>query len=127
MRLQASVDASRVGFGGTLSAPSMTPQMFQGTFMVPEAQSSSTLREVLGYMGAVQVAANFFPDLLRGSAILITGNNQGAVWCINNLRSPVQPINQALQRLFDITSALRCDVLAKWVPREQLQEADDLS
>lgn len=127
VRLQASVDASGVGFGGTLSAPSMTPQMFQGTFMVPKAQSSSTLREVLGYVGAVQVAANSFPDLLRGSAILITGDNQGAVSCINNPRSPVQPINQALQRLFNITSALRCDVLAKWVPWEQLQEADDLS
>jgi hypothetical protein len=126
VRLKASVDASGVGFGGILSAPSLAPKTFQGAFTSQEAVGSSTLREVLGYVGAVEVAATSFPDLLRGLAILIIGNNQGAISCINNLRSPISEINQALQRLFNLASSLWCDVMAKWVPQDLLQDADAL-
>jgi hypothetical protein len=51
--LQAVVDASGVGFGGVLSASRSAPVRFQGTFSETEAAGSSTLPEVLGYVGAV--------------------------------------------------------------------------
>jgi hypothetical protein len=125
--LRVEVDASGVGFGGVLSAPSSPPLSFQGTFSPDQAAGSSTLREVLGYVGAVGVAAESFPSLLLGASILVTGNNQGAVSCINNFRSPVPAINEALRDLFRIRSELHCDVLARWVPRENLAAADALS
>jgi hypothetical protein len=65
--LNAAVDASGVGFGGIISAPSQLPQNFVGTFDAEQAQGSSTLREILGYVGTVELAANSFPDELRGS------------------------------------------------------------
>jgi hypothetical protein len=123
----ATVDASGVGFGGVLSGPSLPSQSFLGTFSPSQAVSSSTLREVIGYIGAVELAARSFPAQLKETSILVTGDNQGTVSCINNLRSPVPPINAEMQRLFAITSDLRCDVIARWVPRENIIEADALS
>jgi hypothetical protein len=67
------------------------------------------------------------PGQLAGASLLITGDNQGAISCINNLRSPVQTINEALQRLFDISARLNCDILGQWGPRDTIEEADALS
>jgi hypothetical protein len=125
--LRVSVDASGVGFGGILTSPSRPQVEFQGTFTAQEASGSSTLRGVLGYVGAVKMAAQVRPNELAGSSIVITGDNQGAVSCINNLRSPVAEINEALRELFNISSNLHCDILARWVPRDKLAAADALS
>jgi hypothetical protein len=125
--LRVSVDASGVGFGRILTSASSPPVSFQGTFTAQEANSLSTLREVLGYVGVVKMAAQTWPDELMGSSIVIIGDNQGAVSCIINLRSPVADINQALQELFIISSRLHCDILARWVPRDKLAAADALS
>jgi hypothetical protein len=78
-------------------------------------------------MGTVKLAANSFPDELRNATILIMGDNQGAVSCVNNLRSPVLAINQELQRLFRVSCFLQCDVLATWVPHNLLGAADRTS
>jgi hypothetical protein len=77
--LRVEVDASEIGYGDLLSVPSLPPLRFQSTFSPDQAAGSSTLREVLGYVGAVGVAAKSFPSLLSDSSILMTGNNQGAV------------------------------------------------
>lgn len=125
--LQAVVDASGVGFGGVLTVPPSPPVQFQGTFSESEAKGSSTLREVLGYVGAVELAAQAALGQLSGASLLITGDNQGAVSCVNNLRSPVPAINDAIRRLFDISARLQCDILACWVLRDSIAEADALS
>jgi hypothetical protein len=117
----------RSGFWGVLSTPSQPDQIFRATFSLEEAASSSILREVLGYVGAVQTAAEVWPQLLTRASILITGDNQGAISCINKLRSPVPQINPALRKLFDISTRLHCDVLAQWVLREEIKEANALS
>lgn len=127
MALQAIVDASGVGFGGVLTAPPSAPVQFQGTFSATEAAGSSDLREVLGYVGAVRLAAQLMPGQLAGASLLITGDNQGAISCINNLRSPVGPINEALRSLFDISARLNCDILGQWAPRDSIEKADALS
>jgi hypothetical protein len=82
---------------------------------------------VLGYVGAVSLAVETYPSELAGSSILVIGDNQGAVSCINNLRSPVAEINQALRELFAISSRLRCNVQAQWVSQEELAAAGALS
>jgi hypothetical protein len=122
--LRATVDASGVGFDDVLASPQSSPVPFQGTFTEAEAGGSSTLREILGYVGAVQMAAQIRPELLAEASISITGDKQGAISCINNLRSPVGPINEALQRLFDVSARLQCDIIGQWVPREMIEEAD---
>jgi hypothetical protein len=127
VKLRVAVDASGVGFGGELKGSTGAPITFQGTFTELQPGGSSTLREVLGYVGAVKMAAQVRPEELTGSSVVITGDNQGVVSCINNLRSPVAGINQALRELFDISSRLRCNILARWVPREKLASADALS
>lgn len=93
VNLRVSVDASCVGFGGILTTGASPPLSFQGTFSAEQVEGSSTLREVLGYVGAISLAAKAYPSELAGSSILVTGDNQGAVSCIKNLRSPVAEIN----------------------------------
>jgi hypothetical protein len=127
LNLRVAVDASGVGFGGVLTGPAGYSHQFQGTFTPEQAAGSRTLQEVLGYVGTVSIAAEAKPESLAGSSILITGDIQGAVSCINNLRSPVKDINEALRGLFRVSSELNCNVLARWVPRERLTEADSLS
>jgi hypothetical protein len=127
VQIEAVVDASGVGYGGLIQIPGLDSVPFTGTFSPGQAAASSTLREVLGYVAAVEVVAGSFPDSLRGSSVLVTGDIQGAVSCINILRSPVLEINQALRRLFDLCVATQCDVQAQWVPRELIDEADAVS
>jgi hypothetical protein len=82
---------------------------------------------VLGYVGAAEIASQSFPEQMTGASILVTGDNQGAISCINNLRSPVQSINDSLRKRFAISARLQCDILAQWVPRESIEQADALS
>lgn len=116
-----------MGFREILTSSLHAPRTFLGTFNEQQALGSSTLREVLDYVGTVELAANSLPDELKRSTILITGNNQGAVACVNNLRSPVPAINFELQQLFRISCDLLCDVLATWLPRNLLSKVDALS
>jgi hypothetical protein len=57
----------------------------------------------------------------------LEGDNQGAISAINNLRSPVKEINEVLQRIFRLCTENGFDVLAKWIPRDNLSHADALS
>lgn len=127
VRLTASVDASGVGFGGIISLPDGSDAPFNGTFSELQGGASSTLRELTGYVATVELAASRFPALLRGASILLTGDNQGAIAALNNLRSPVAAMNAQLRHLFDLSIELGCSVQGVWVPREQLTEADAIS
>lgn len=125
--LRATVDASGVGFGGVLEADGQQPLLFRGTFSVPFAAASSTAREVAGYVEAVRAAALSYGATMRDSSLLITGDSQAAVNCINNFRSSSPDVNDLLRTLFDICLAAGCNVQARWVPRQHIQQADALS
>jgi hypothetical protein len=73
------------------------------------------------------VAAQQFPQVLSEAAILIEGDNQGAIAALNIFRSPVAEINKVLKGIFKICAELRADVIGKWIPRGELTEADALS
>jgi hypothetical protein len=64
---------------------------------------------------------------MKGAAIMIEGDNQGAISAINHFRSPVPEINGVLQEMFKTCADYNADVIGKWVPRENLTEADALS
>jgi hypothetical protein len=127
VEIRASVDASGVGFGGVLQMGTEEPVPFMGIVPVEQTVESSTAREIRGYAVALSVAAQQFPDQLRGTSILLEGDNQGAMSVLNHLRSPNRGINRSLQQVFQLCCEMNFDVLAKWIPRENLTEADELS
>lgn len=125
--IRTSVDASGVGYGGQIETYGKPPFQFRGTFSTEFASSSSAAREVAGYVAAVRSAFQVHPETLRGSSLLVTGDSQPAVSCINELRSPQPQIQELLRQLFDLCLEAECSVQARWVPREELPREDALS
>jgi ribonuclease HI len=125
--VKAVVDASAVGYGGFITVGSEAPEPFAGTFSAEETTQSSTAREVRGYAAALKAAAQRSPDQVRDAAILLEGDNQGAISALNHLKSPIQEINQCLRKVFQLCCEQRFDVVARWIPRDTLEEADALS
>lgn len=125
--LRAMVDASGLGYGGTLSVSGAEPMVFRGTFSTEVAGASSTARELTGYVAAVKAAADLHGEFLRGNSILITGDSQSATSDINNFRSSNPGINRLLRELFNLCLEAGCDVQARWVPRQHVALADAIS
>ncbi|GAQ88040.1 hypothetical protein KFL_003960010, partial [Klebsormidium nitens] len=125
--LRADVDASGIGFGGEIQAGGHAPVPFTGSFDLDVAGSASAVRELTGYIAALEVAAQIRPEDLNGGTLLITGDSQPAINTINNFRSNNPPLNRLLRRLFDLCTTLGCDVQARWVPRRNLTRANALS
>jgi hypothetical protein len=125
--VNATVDASGVGYGGSVSVKGSDPVEFTGTFTSEQAAQSSTAREIRGYAAALETVYQNFPNELRGAAVLLEGDNQGAISAINNLRSPVKEINEVLRKIFHLCSENGFDVVAKWIPRDNLSDVDALS
>jgi hypothetical protein len=82
--LKVVVDASGDGFGGYLHVGTQ-----QLPFSETQANSSSTAREVRRYAADLAIAALQFPEVLREAAIVIEGDNQGAIAALDILQSPV--------------------------------------
>jgi hypothetical protein len=127
VELRLKVDASGVGFGGTLRSDRVSKTSFMGTFTEKQAAQSSTAREMRGYAAAIDAATERFPDDVRGSSILLIGDNQGAISALNQFRSPVKEIHESLDKIFQLCIKYDFDVVARWVPRDNLLEADELS
>jgi hypothetical protein len=88
---------------------------------------SSTAREMLGFFRILQQAAAQLPNLLKGSAVLVIGDNQGAVSALNQFRSSARDIAATLRIIFELCSSLDFDVIAQWKPREELAREDALN
>jgi hypothetical protein len=127
IELRLEVDASGVGFGGTLTTNKLVKIPFLGTFTEAQARQSSTAREMRGYAAAIDAATKQLPDVIRGSSILLIGDNQGAIPALNQLRSSVPEIHESLEKVFQLCLQHDFDIVASWVPRDNLAEADELS
>jgi ribonuclease HI len=103
------------------------PIPFSGTFREKQAGSSSTEREIIGYVAGLAVAAQAFLQKLTDSSVLVLGDNQGGISALNHMRSSVLMICSALKEALELTAAFRFDIAARWVPREENQAADALS
>jgi hypothetical protein len=77
---------------------------------------SSTAREMIGFLRILQQATARFPELLTGSAVLMIGDNQGAVSALNKFTSPAPNVAASLRGIFEICSAHDTDVVAQWKP-----------
>ena len=97
-----------------------------------EALWGSLLREMTGYRDAVHTLAQTAP--LAGTVVEVVGDAQSATFIFANGGSQVQDASTGelllLEVLLDILAlgdSEGCEIRFRWVPREQLQDADDLS
>lgn len=121
------VDASGVGFGGFVQTESGRKFQLAGTFSRQEALRSSTEREIEGYAAALQVITEQAPEEIAGRSVMVTGDSQAGVTALTKFRSSVPFINSALKKVVELAGKFDFDVTARWVPRENLTEADALS
>jgi hypothetical protein len=64
---------------------------------------------------------------LKGSAVLVIGDNKGAVAALNKFSSTAPDVAASLKEIFALCSSLDFDVLGQWRPREELAAEDALS
>jgi hypothetical protein len=127
VQVEVTVDASGVGFGGAFTTGPHQRIPFSETFTSEQTLKSSTEREIRGYTEALLVIAQHFPENLKGASVLLYGDNQGAISDLNKLRSSVPGIQENLKRVFGLCCEFDFDLVAKWIPKEELTEADELS
>jgi hypothetical protein len=127
IRLQLSIDASAIGYGGYIQEPNEHTHPVAGSFTVREGLLSSAAREIIGYARAIRVVSRLFATQLRDSALLLLGDSQAALGALRKFASPSPVIHEELKNLFEICSNGAFDIIPRWVPRENLQEADELS
>lgn len=125
--IEVVMDASAIGFGGFVQTESGRRFEVAGTFSQEEARRSSTEREVEGYVSALQVVTEQEPERIAGRSVLVTGDSQAGVNALTKFRSPVPFINSALKKLVELSGRFDFDVTARWIPRDNLAEADALS
>ncbi|GAQ91116.1 DNA/RNA polymerases [Klebsormidium nitens] len=127
VQIRICVDASAVGFGGYAETPSRERLTIAGTFTADQAKTSSTEREIMGYVEAIKTVAENRAEEVKGTSILVTGDNQAAVGAINGFRSSKPFIVSNLKVLLEAAAEGDFDVRARWVPRNELTQADALS
>jgi hypothetical protein len=125
--LEAASDASDFGFGGTIKVARSPAFELAGSLLESESPMSSTAREMLGFLKILQQAAERFPAILRNSAVLEIGDNQGAVAALNKFSSTAPDVAASLKEIFKLCSSHDFDVVAQWKPRDELALEDALS
>jgi hypothetical protein len=126
-RLTLSIDASALGYGGFIQREDGDRIQVAGTFSVKEGATSSAARECIGYVRAIQTASEVFASELHNSAILLIGDSQAALAALRKLASPIPLMHTELKRLYGICSEHKFDIIPRWIPRDYLSEADELS
>jgi hypothetical protein len=109
------------------------PERIHRELSARERSLSSTLRELLGYAHAVAVMVNSHGPRLRGRLVEIVGDSQAARAIFRKGGSQVDDksgeleLFEAFLSVFEAAAAGGFEVVFRWVPREQLVEADALS
>jgi hypothetical protein len=110
------------------------PELIHRELSEAERRKSSTLRELLGYAHAVRVIADRHGEQLRGQLVEVVGDSQAAAAIFRRGGSQRVDNDSGELELFEAfldvlctASEHRFDVTFRWVPREQLVEADALS
>jgi hypothetical protein len=126
-KLTLNIDASALGYGGFIQHEGKERLQVAGTFSPKEGAASSAARECIGYVRAIETASKIFADRLNNSAVLLIGDSQAALAALRKFASPVPIMHRELKRLFNICSNQHFDIIPRWVSRENLSEADELS
>lgn len=97
------------------------------TFNHSESTQSTAAREIIGYTRAICIASQQFASQLHNTAILLCGDSQAALEALRKFASPIPIIHQELKKLFEVCASINFDVIRRWISREDLQAADELS
>jgi hypothetical protein len=89
--------------------------------------STARFLEMIGFLRVLQLAATRFPEMLKRAAVLVIGDNQGAVAALNKFNSPAPDVASSLRTILELCSNLDFDVIDQWRPREELAVEDALS
>jgi hypothetical protein len=125
--LIASSDASDFGFGGLVTLPNGEQGPVSGSLTEAEVVMSSTAREVTGFLRLLEATAQLYPEKIQGSTVQLVGDNQAALLAVNQFRSMIVEITDALKKIFDLCVASGFNVSAMWKPRDLLAVEDLLS
>ena len=121
LSIRIATDASAFGWGGlVLSGP--TAATAHEFFNPAERAESSTYRELLGAYRCLQSLVHLCRDrlvVLQVDAMNLLG--------IINKGSPKLPINELARNLFWFCLRHDIEVAVEWVPREENEEADEIS
>jgi hypothetical protein len=121
------LDASDFGFGETIKAVEKPPFELVGSLSEKEMAMSSTAREMLGFFRILQQAGGQVSELLKEAAVLVIGDNQGAIAALNKFSSTAPDVAASLREIFALCSMLDFDVVAQWEPMEEVTMEDTLS
>jgi hypothetical protein len=81
--VEAGLDASETGVGGTIRIPGRSDLTVVATLSQTGRGMSSTAREVIAFYQVLKKATRQAEKALEGAAVLLSGDNQGAVRAIN--------------------------------------------
>ncbi|GAQ91453.1 Reverse transcriptase [Klebsormidium nitens] len=110
---EAGSDASETGFGGTIQIPGGEKLSVVGTLSEDERKMSSTARETVAFLRVLTEAHERAGEVLRGAAVLLKGDNQGAVRAVNAMNSRAPDVNAALRQLFELCVGGDFDVVRR--------------
>lgn len=125
--VEAGSNASESGFGGTIQVPGAEKMTVVGALSEEEQAMSSTARETVAFLRVLTEARNRAGEALNGAAVLLLGDNQGAVRAVNVMNSRAPDVNVALRTMLQLCVEGDFDVVAQWKPRAELAEEDELS
>jgi hypothetical protein len=125
-KLTLSIDAS-LGYGGFIQQRDGERFPVAAAFTSKEGAASTAARECIGYVRLIETASELFLKELNRSSILLIGDSQAALAALRKFASSVPLMHKELKRLFSICSNHRFDIIPRWVLREYLSEADELS
>jgi hypothetical protein len=116
------VETSGIGFKGVILDGSHAEVEFTGTLMECQVGQSGTARELWGYKGVLEVLNESKEHQVSCSAI-----TKGQLSALRNFRSSVPEMHQTIQHVFQLCTEFDFNVVARWVPRENLLVSDKLS
>ena len=114
-------DASDHSYGGFI-VQKLGNAVAHGTFSTNETQGSSTYRELL----AVKHVLQSFPEKLRHQTVLWHSDNKNVSTIINK-GSPKDHLQSLTLDIFCLSLRHDIKLISSWIPREENQEADDIS
>lgn len=122
------IDASAIEYGsGLICAEGQRRLPMAGTFSFERGRRiiKRSLRDNRKHAGTGGTGSNR-PQDLNQSSVFLQGNSQAALSALRKFASSNTIIHEHLKRLFSLC-ATHIDIIPRWIPKEKLAEADELS
>ena len=124
-------DVSETAYAGLcdlLRMPISQPFSAHESQLMRDGRFSSTLRETINARVCIETVLHFSGEDLRGSLLLYSGDNQGAIHCLRGMKGSGR-ILEEVKQVYILAAACDCQLDFHWLPRSQdrIVAADALS